>query len=106
MKEKIDLAPVAITSDGMFVGNLATVGNAEDAHALLDRALEQGRTVFIGVLLNEKEVLLLRKKLDDSAADGLACLWAPGAVSNADETPGRQRSAEPGQRRPRTARKS
>lgn len=107
---QMDRAPVAITSDGMFLGNVAFLDPSDEAHALLDKALQQeGRKVFIGVVLKAEEVPLLRKKLDDSAADALAWLWGGNASAGTPEQPPTpQSSSQPKQtqRRRRTARKS
>lgn len=110
MKSHIHRAPVAITSDGMFIGNVAFLDASDDPHALLEQALEsKGRRVFIGVVLKAEEVPLLRKKLDDSAADALAWLWGGDCPKDIRErVSGAASESKPAeaQRRRSTARKS
>lgn len=106
MKDRIHRAPVAITSDGMFVVNVASADGAETERELVERALQQGgRKLFIGVLLEAKEMPVLRRKLDDSAADAVAWLWGACVKAKARKTASAA-PAEKAQRRRRTARKS
>ena len=103
MKGRIHRAPLALTSDGTVVANVAHVdadfNEAEDAHAVLERALERGRDVFISVALAPEEIAFVQKRVDDSGADALA--WLIG------KTAGKAKANGKGQRRLRaTARKS
>jgi hypothetical protein len=103
MKGRIHRAPLALTSDGTVVANVAHVDahfdEAEDAHAALERALDGGRDVFISVALSPEEIAFVQKRVDDSGADALA--WLIGKARESAKASGKNQ-----RRRRATARKS
>jgi hypothetical protein len=81
---RIHRAPLALTSDGTVVANLAHFDDLKDAYAALERALQLGRLVFISVALTPEEVAFVLKRIDDSGADALA--WLLGKKKRARKT--------------------
>jgi len=73
-KVRILAAPLAVTSDGRVLINLAGAGPA-DPVKLVERALAEGGLVFVGVVLGRKEVAFALKHLDDSAAELASWIW-------------------------------
>ncbi|MCK6588414.1 MAG: hypothetical protein HUU21_00075 [Polyangiaceae bacterium] len=76
MEGRIHCSPLGVTSDGTVVANLAQLETVEDIQEAVQRALQSGRVVFIGVALTQEEVAFLLRRLDDSGADALA--WVLG----------------------------
>jgi hypothetical protein len=74
MKSRIHRSPLAVTSDGTVVANLAHFDNLKDVQTAVRRALRLGRLVFISVALTPEEVAFILKRIDDSGADALAWL--------------------------------
>jgi hypothetical protein len=68
--------PLAIGSDGTVLLNLLEVCGTSRPEELLQRALEQGGPVFIGVGLTQAEIDLARERLGHSAAEAAARLVA------------------------------
>jgi len=87
MKGRIHRAPLALTSDGTVVANLAHFDTLEDAQAALRQALELGRQVFISVALTPEEVAFVRKRIDDSGAETLAWLLGKERDAKRKKTP-------------------
>jgi hypothetical protein len=87
MKSRIHRSPLAVTSDGTVVANLAHFDNLKDVHTAVRRALRLGRLVFISVALTPEEVAFILKRIDDSGADALAWLLGndPKKIQNKKE---------------------
>jgi len=74
MKDQLHSSPLAVTSDGTVVANLAHFNDMEDLQEAIQRALQLGRLLFISVALTPEEADFIRKRIDDSGADALAWL--------------------------------
>lgn len=98
---RIHRAPLALTSDGTVVANLAHFDDLKDAYAALERALQLGRLVFISVALTPEEVAFVLKRIDDSGADALA--WLLGkkrqASKNKKRKEAKPEASQPASRR-------
>lgn len=70
-------APIALLSDGSVAANLTHLARETDPHELLDAALRVGRPVFVGVVLDQREVREALTRLDDAAAEIVAVVVAP-----------------------------
>jgi len=62
------MAPMAVASDGSILLNIALAGD-QDIVKLVERALAEGGTVFVGVAITEAERVLALKRADDAAAE-------------------------------------
>ena len=65
-------APLALTSDGTVLVNLAHFDGPRSPAALLRRALAQKGQVFIGVQLTEQEVDDVLERLRHGSAEAVA----------------------------------
>ena len=66
---KVCMAPMAVASDGALLINVAATYGPGDPQALLERALAEGRPVFIGVVLTAAKRRFTMKWLEDAAVE-------------------------------------
>jgi hypothetical protein len=71
----LSMAPMAVASDGSLIVNVAVSAGRLDPQKLVERALAEGRPVFVGIVLRPKEVTFTMKALDDSTAEIASWLW-------------------------------
>ena len=67
--------PIAVTSDGKILVNVALTDGPQDPKKLLERALAERGRVFIGVAVTPNETALVLKSVDDSTAEVIAWVW-------------------------------
>jgi hypothetical protein len=71
MSRKIHKAPVAVTTEGALVVNVAGFGPT-NIEGLVARALDDDAELFIGIVVDESERELLLERLDNAAAEAVA----------------------------------
>ena len=74
MSRKIHKAPVALTTHGSLVANVAGFGPT-NIESLIARALDDDAELFIGIVVDESERELLFERLDNAAAEAVAKLY-------------------------------
>ena len=74
MSRKIHKAPVAMTTEGVLVVNVAGFGPT-NIEGLLARALDDDAELFIGVVVDENERTVLLERLDNAAAEAVAKIY-------------------------------
>lgn len=74
MSRKIHKAPVAMTTEGVLVVNVAGFGPT-NIEGLLARALDDDAELFIGVVVDENERTVLLERLDNAAAEAVAQIY-------------------------------
>jgi hypothetical protein len=73
--KKVCEAPMAVASDGtLVVGAVHLYGNAP-AEEMLQRAIKDGATVFIGVVLDGKERELAMNRMTEASGETAARVW-------------------------------
>jgi len=65
---KVCDSPLALTSGGDILLNVAQSNGPADAESLFERALATGRPVFIGTILAPAELRFACRWIDDSSA--------------------------------------
>ena len=78
MTSKIHNAPVAITTEGALVVNVAGLG-LTNIEALIARALDDDAELFIGIVVDDADRELLLERLDNAAAEGVAKIYGKRA---------------------------
>ncbi len=78
MSRRIHKAPVAVTTEGALVVNVAGFGPT-NIEGLITRALDDDAELFIGIVVEEKEQDLMMKRLDNAAAEAVAKLYGKRA---------------------------
>jgi hypothetical protein len=73
--EKLALASVAFGVDGTVLLNVAASYGPASASKLLERAVAEGRPIFIGVALTPEEVAFTTRWLDGATAEMAGVLW-------------------------------
>jgi hypothetical protein len=81
------MAPLAVTSDGALLVNAAHLYGGATAGELLKRALADGATVFVGVVLDDGDRKVAVARMTEAAGETAA--WVCG---------GRQRRRRPSKR--------
>ena len=71
MSTRLELAPLAVTSDGTLFVNVAKLTTATDLESVVRAAQEDKRAVFVGVMLSPREAEFAMARLD-SAVDETA----------------------------------
>jgi hypothetical protein len=69
------MAPLAIASDGSLLLNIAHASGPTDPRKLLERALAEGRAVFIGVTCPVTQQAVAKRWLDEAAAEMVGTIW-------------------------------
>jgi len=62
-------APMALTSDGEPLLNIAHLNDAADPVAMVRRLLAEGHTIFVGVTVPRRDRRRLMKDIEDAAAE-------------------------------------
>jgi hypothetical protein len=70
MTRKIHKAPIAVTTEGALVVNVAGYGPT-NIEGLIARALDDDAELFIGIVVDKKEHRLLMERLDNAAAEAV-----------------------------------
>jgi hypothetical protein len=68
----LDLAPLAVTSDGTLFVNVAKLTTATDLESVVRGAQEDARPVFVGVMMSVREAELVMASLDNAADETAA----------------------------------
>jgi hypothetical protein len=71
MSRKIHEAPIAVTTEGALVVNVASFGPT-NIEGLLARALDDDAELFIGIVVEDDELELLMERLDNASAEAVA----------------------------------
>ena len=74
MSRKLHQAPVAVTTEGALVVNVAAFGPT-NIESLIARALDDDAELFIGIVIDESERGLLLERLDNAAAEAVAKIY-------------------------------
>jgi hypothetical protein len=74
MSRKIHKAPVAVTTEGALVVNVAGFGPT-NIEGLITRALDDDAELFIGIVVAETEHDSLIARLDNAAAEAVALVY-------------------------------
>lgn len=90
-RPRIHSAPFAIASDGSILVNVNGYAGETDLEALLRRAVEDGKMIFVGTRLGATEARELVRRLQDP------CHEMTGVVLGARERRRRKRSARSGE---------
>jgi hypothetical protein len=80
MRHKIRLdhqTPMAVTSRGHMLVNLAYVENIRSAGAMLVHLQSERRAVFVGIFAPRGRRTLVLQRIDDAAAEIAAMMCAP-----------------------------
>ncbi len=72
---KVSMAPLAITSDGDLLLNVAMTDGPDDPRQLVERALAQGTPIFVGVVATAREVATAKAWMDDASAEVVGAIW-------------------------------
>ena len=67
MSRRVDRAPVALTSDGVLLINVATFDEPRRLEALFKAAQREPGRVFVGVPASEREVTFILRRLFDAS---------------------------------------
>lgn len=72
MSRRVHLAPLALTSDGDVLLNVATIASATDFETVVRAAESEHRAVFVGVMLSPREAEFAIARLDNAADETAA----------------------------------
>lgn len=65
-------SPLAFALDGAVIASVALVDDVHDAESTIRAAVEHGGRVYVGIVLDEREIQEVRKWLFDAAYESLA----------------------------------
>lgn len=72
MSRRIDLTPLALTSDGDVLINLATIAYSTDFETIVRAAKRERGALFVGVILSPREKVFALARLDNAADETAA----------------------------------
>lgn len=76
-KARLHHSPMAVTSRGEILVNLAYVENIRSVAAMVARLKRERRAVFVGILAPKERGTLVLQRIDDAAAEVAAVMCAP-----------------------------
>lgn len=72
MSRRVVLAPLALTSDGDVLINVATIASSTDVETIVRAAERERGALFIGVILSPREKEFALARLDNAADETAA----------------------------------
>lgn len=72
MSRRVSAAPLAVTTSGELLVNVAELGSDVSLDAVLDAARNAGATVFVGIVLSRAEARFALARLDNAADETAA----------------------------------
>ena len=74
-RAKVHLDPIAVTSSGDLLVNAGHFDGVTTLDQILRRAKKERSPVFIGVKVEEEEMPLVSKRVDDACAEAAAFIY-------------------------------
>lgn len=74
MNRRVHLAPIALTSDGDVLINIAKLASSADFETIVRAAEREHRAIFVGVMLSSRETEFAMARLDNAADETAACI--------------------------------
>jgi hypothetical protein len=72
---RVSTAPMAVTSAGEILVNIAASAGPLDPLKLVERAMAERRPIFVGIVATPKEVRFALKSMDDATAEISSWIW-------------------------------
>jgi hypothetical protein len=73
--DKVGVASIAFTVDGTVLLNVAASYGPASVSKLLERAVNEGRPIFVGIALTREEVAFTTGWLDGATAEMAGVIW-------------------------------